>query len=266
MKKLEKSGYRVDYLKVNNLGIVDLIDLKKKLSKETILVSLMHVNNDIGTIQPIKEAVKIVKAKSNALVHSDGVQAEAALFPDLKDINVDAYTFSAHKFNGPKGISVIYLKDNKRELNDLETGTQNTPLIVGMATSLEKAFKYRFKEQIRLKNLSIKLIHTMLSKIKDIILLGEVSQKIPGITSFAIKGIHRDRLVLGLNEKGFAVSAGAACASQDIEASYVLKAMNVHKNYLNGSLRISLGRYNKANEIALFVKAINDLLKETRGY
>lgn len=266
MKKLEDKGYLVEYIDVDDKGIVDLDDLKRKVNQDTALISIMHVNNDIGTIQPIEKIVTITRVFKNIKLHSDGVQAEASLFPDLKNLGVDSYNFSAHKFHGSKGVSVIFLKDNKDEIGELEKGTANTPLIVGMAEALKNAYR-RFKDDhSKLVKLSSILIKRILNEIEDVILIGDVKQKVPNITSFAFKGIHRDMLVHSLDENGFAVSVGAACASKDVESSHVLRAIGVNKEYINGSLRISLSKYNSENEISLLIEALKALLMKRRGY
>lgn len=264
-KTLERQGYKVDFIDSGTNGVINVNDLESKLQKDTALVSIVHVNGDTGMIQPIEKITKIIKQKSNALVHSDGVQAIVGLDVDLNRLGVDAYNFTAHKIYGPKGISTIYSKNVLIDSSLVEKGTQNTPLIVGMAKSLELWDKTRKNEIVRINKINQPLIHEVLKEIPSSILIGDEKFKIPQITSFAFKGVHRELLTLKLNDEGFATSPGAACASRDVEASHILKAMKVDREYINGSLRISLGRDNSMEEVYLFVNKLSKVVNEIRN-
>jgi cysteine desulfurase len=261
--RLKAEGYKVEFVNVNNKGAIDVEDLKKKLRDDTAVVSVMHVNNDTGMIQPIEEIVRVVKKNSKALVHSDGVQAMPYHTVDIPKLGVDVYNIATHKFHGPKGASVIYAKNGIMNREDVEIGTTDNASIIGMAKSIEINVSSKGSNIQRSKDISEFMIDKVLEDIEDVKLVGVKEDKVPNITSFVFKGVHRDRLILALDEAGFVVSAGAAWA-KGVNVSHVLKTMGIDKEYIDGSLRISLGRFNTMEEMKRFVKMLPKVVNNLR--
>jgi len=260
-KELEKQGYKIDCLGVNEEGLVDIEELKRKITKDTLLVSIMHVNNEIGVIQPIEEIGKICNEK-NVLFHSDCVQSFGKLKIDVKKMKLDMLSVSGHKINAPKGIGFLYVKKGLR-LNPLflgggqekgiRSGTENTPGIVGLAEAIKIKRKQKEVEKSRNKLLE-KLLEIPKSRLN-----GSKEKRIWNNINISFYGIEGEGLALLLNKKGICVSTGSACSSHKLEESHVLKAINTPTLYIHGSIRISLDTIKPLND-----KEIEFIAKETK--
>jgi cysteine desulfurase len=249
-RKLEKEGYKVDYISVDKEGIINLSELKEKISKNTLIVSVMHVNNEIGTIQPIEEIAKICKEK-NVIFHTDAVQSFRKLNMDVKKINVDLMSVSAHKINGPKGVGFLYKRKEVLinpiifgggQEKNLRSGTENLSGIVGMAEAI------KIKRNIsKIKNSRDRMLKEIL-KIPGAKLNGSIDKRIYNNINVSFYGIEGESILLLLSEKGICVSTGSACSSSKLEHSHVLEAINVDEMYINGTIRITIDELNKKQE------------------
>lgn len=242
-KALEKEGYKVDYVGVDSEGIVDPEVIKKKITKDTLLVSVMQVNNEVGTIQPIEEIGKLCKEKG-VYFHTDAVQSFKKIDLDVKKMNVDLVSVSGHKINGPKGVGFLYARIGTRlkpivtgggqEFN-FRSGTENTAGIIGLAASLEVGVD---KEQIREVR---DYIVEKLKAIKGVRINGSLERRVYHNINVSFYGIEGESLMLLLDDAGIQVSTGSACSSKKLEESRVLKSMGVDEMYIHGSLRITIG-------------------------
>ncbi len=279
-RSLESEGFSVSYLPVDNTGKVKLSALARELSCETTLVSVQAVNNELGTVQPLKEiGAEIEKSRSSAVFHSDAVQAVGKMDLYLQEWGVHLVSLSAHKFHGPKGIGGLYF-DSEARLTPLfrgggqeescRPGTENVPGIVGMGKALEQSVKNR--EQIdnlyRLKQLLYRKVKDNLGE--NVILLGpDLDEGAPHVLSLAFYGVKAEVLIHALEQKGVYVSAGSACSSNKQGESYVLSAMEISREYLDGAIRLSFN-YNQNLEDAEFaaeqiISAYYEVSKYTRG-
>lgn len=259
-KQLEKIGYKINYIPVDKSG---LIDLQCAENMKSDLISVMLANNEIGTIQPIKELCRIAH-KNGALFHSDAVQAIGHINVDVKDLNVDFLSASAHKFNGPKGIGFLYAKDPSllnafvcggSQENGLRAGTENVASIVGMAVALKRnceEFEANKKHLMMLEDVLFDALKT--SEI-DFIRNG-AREHIPGNVSLSFKGVDGEALLHLLDLNGICVSTGSACDSKNTQVSHVLKAIGLDEDYARGTIRISLGKNNTVDEVQKIAKVL----------
>ncbi len=268
-KELEKEGFEITYLDVDKEGVISLEQLKSCIRKDTILVSIMYANNEIGTVQPIKEISKILKGSivSNPIFHCDACQASGALSLDVNDLGVDAITISSSKIYGPKGIGCLYL--NKKYSVDpiivgggqergLRSGTENVASIVGFAEALVISEKKRVKENKRLENLREYFLSKILLKIKGVSLNGGLKNRLPNNINISIRGVEGESLVLFLDNKGVYCSTGSACSSSDLKPSYVLRRIGLSSEYSHCSIRLTLGRYTQKNDLNYVVKVLSE--------
>lgn len=270
-KWLEKQGFVISYLPVEAQGLINTDTLKRYLTPQTILVSIMHVNNEIGTIQPIYEIGKVCK-ENNVYFHSDACQSFGKIPIDIQ--HVDLLTINAHKIYGPKGVGALYIK---KEVNispllhgggqefGLRSSTENTPGIVGFAKATELCFNEMEKENKRIKSLQQKLITTLSETIEGIYFNGDLTKRIAHNINFCIGGLEGEsiRLLLLLDEEGIAVSSGSACSSNgDNPASHVLQAIGLNPFEARGSVRISLGRYTTEKDIDTFINAFQKVIRQ----
>jgi len=277
-ERLEKEGFEVTYLPVDKYGIVDLDTLEKSLRPETILVSVMYANNEIGTIQPINEISKVIRVSRVAshvspALHTDAAAAAEYLDLDVKKLGVDLMTLGAHKFGGPKGVGALYLKKGIKispitfgghHENGLWPGTEAVPLIVGMAEALEIAQNAKRKTQNKVTKLQEKLIKGVLEKIPNTILTGHPTQRLPDIASFCFEGAEGEAILLRLDAEGIAASSGSACTSGDLRPSHVLLATGIPAEVAHGSIRFSLGRNTTEEEIDYVLEKLPRIVKELR--
>ena len=267
-KSLEKLGYTVDYLPVDYQGIVLPSTLEEGFTNKTKLVSIMLVNNEIGTIEPIKELAEITH-KYGALFHTDAVQAVGHISIDVKKLGIDMLSASAHKFNGPKGMGFLYVKkgiklnsliDGGAQESNMRAGTENVAAIVGMATALKKNNELINETSTRLKMIEEGFIDTLRGSDIDFIRNGS-ENRAPGNVNISIRGANGEMLLHRLDLKGIAVSTGSACDSVNTQVSHVIKAINVPKEYAEGTIRVSFGRNNEINDGKIIAKAIIDILR-----
>lgn len=239
---MKKNGYKIDIIPVDKEGIIKLDELKKKIGKDTLLVSVMHVNNEIGTIQPIEEIAKICKAKK-VLFHVDAVQSFAKIPINVNSIGVDLLSISGHKINAMKGVGFLYVRKGIKILplingggqeDGMRSGTENVLGIISLAKAIDLK-RYEFE----VKNSRDRIIHEIL-KIPGARLNGSQSKRIYNNACFSFYGIEGESLQMLLDEEGIYVSTGSACSSNKLAGSHVLKAIGVNNYYLNGSIRISL--------------------------
>lgn len=266
IKEKIKEGYIVEYLPVYNNGIVKISDLKKMLTKDVCLVSVMYVNNEIGTIQPIKKIAELCKSK-NIYFHTDATQAVGHIELNLIELGATMVSASAHKFGGPKGVGFLYCnKDTKLESlfkggnqeNGKRAGTENLVSIIGMAKALEESTKDIVSKKIYLENLRLYLLNKLIA-IPNTLINGDKYNCIPGIINVCFKDIDGETLQLFLDNEGVCVSTASACESKK-GTSYVLAALKVPKSYIHGNIRISLSINNTKKEIKNFIKKLKKCL------
>lgn len=248
-QQLEREGYSVTYLPVDSQGLVSVEDVLAALRPETILVSVMLVNNEVGAIQPVGEIARVVH-DHDVMMHTDAVQAIGLLDVDVSALGVDLLSLSAHKIYGPKGVGALYVRKGVRltpliygggQEKTLRPGTENMPGIVGLGAALELVQKHKSKERVRLENLRSYLIDGLQARIPGIIINGPAQSQAPHVLSVSFPGADAEMMLLHLNGSSVAVSMGSACTSQDIEPSHVLLAMGLSPEQSNATLRISFG-------------------------
>jgi len=270
---LETKGYKVTYLKVNNGGLINLKDLEKAITNNTFLITIMYANNEIGTIQNIKE-ISLIAKKNKILFHTDACQAGAYLNLNTKDLGIDLMTLNSSKVNGPKGVGLLFkrkdielvplLHGGGQEFN-LRSGTQNLAGIVGFAKALEIAQKNRLKESQRLIKLRDHLIQGILKKIPKSYLNGHPKQRLPNNVSITILDVEGESMLLYLNEKGICASTGSACSSGSLEPSHVITAIGVSEDAAHGSLRFTLGKETKKKDIDYVLKELPKIVENLRS-
>lgn len=266
-ESIERLGYPVAYLGVTTSGIVTPESLESMISDRTCLVSVMYVNNEIGTIQPIKQLAKIAHSQG-AFFHTDAVQAVGHLNIDVKDLDVDLLSASAHKFNGPKGVGFLYIKkgtvispyaNGGSQEYGVRAGTENIASIVGMATALEFNCQLIKEQQLHLTSLEALLLDVLNEAGVDYIHNGAVNH-IPGNISLSFKGVEGELLLHRLDLKGICISTGSACDSNTNQLSHVIQAIGVPEEYAHGSIRISLSNDNTEGEVIAIATAIKSIL------
>lgn len=272
LNKLEKEGFEVTLLDIDESGIVKPEDVEKAIREDTALVTIMYANNEIGTIQPIAEIGKICKEKG-VIFHTDAVQAAGHLNIDVNEENIDMLSLSGHKFHGPKGVGVLFARKNIPLVNIIEggaqergrrAGTENLPAIVGMAKALKdatKAIDETTEIEIKLRNHLIE----GLEKISHSILNGDREKRLPGNVNFCFEGIEGESLLLLLDAKGIAASSGSACTSGSLDPSHVLLAIGRPHEIAHGSLRLTICRDNTMEEIDYMIKEIANVVEYLRG-
>ena len=268
--KLEKEGFKITYLNVDKEGFVDLEQLKRSITKDTILVSIMHANNEIGTIQDIEAIGRICKEK-NIIFHTDAVQSFTKVPIDVKKVNVDLISMSSHKIHGPKGVGALFIRnDLKRKIKkqsfgghqefDLRAGTENIPGIVGFAKAVEISKEKDIKNMIKLRD---KLINGLL-EIKNTQLNGSKGRRLCNNVNISFNFIEGESILLQLDMKGIAVSTGSACSSQSLQPSHVLMAIGLKHEVAHGTIRFTLSRYNTEKEIDYTIKAVKKIVENLR--
>jgi cysteine desulfurase len=270
-KHLEKEGFNVKYLPVDKYGIVNIDELKKTITKDTFLITIMFANNEIGTIQPIEEIAQITK-ENNIIFHTDAVQAIGKLDIDLKKLDIDLLSISAHKIYGPKGVGALFIRNGLKiqpivhgggHEKGLRSSTENIPGIVGLGKACELARKRMKKDIKHIKILRDKLINNVL-EIEESFLNGHPEKRLVNNAHFYFTGIEGESLVLGLNDQGVAASTGSACSSKKLEPSHVLLAIGLTPEQAHGSLRITLGRENTEEDIAYASNVLHSVVEKLR--
>ena len=271
-KFLEKFGFKISYINANSNGIVDLKELEKAINRNTILISIMFANNEIGTIQPIEEIGKLAK-RNGIYFHTDAVQAIGNIDIDVKKYNIDALSLSAHKFYGPKGIGVAYInedvnfiriQDGGHQERDKRAGTENVPGIVGMATAMEMAIQNMEKNNNHIKFLRDYYIDEIKQKIPYIRINGDTEKRLPGNANICFSGVDGSKLLAKLDEKGICASSGSACSAGLLNPSHVLLAIGVPNNLARSSLRITFGKSNTLEETKYLIESINEVVDNLR--
>ena len=272
LKKLEKEGFEITLLDVGEKGIVSPAQVEKAIRPDTALVTVMYANNEIGTIQPIREIGAICR-KNGVLFHTDAVQAAGHLPINVKEDQIDMLSLSAHKFNGPKGIGVLYAKTGVFLTNLIEgggqergkrAGTENLPAIVGMAAALEEALAFQNERLVYVTQLRNQLIEG-LKNIPGALLNGDATNRLPGNVNFCFPDTEAEGLLLLLDNKGICASSGSACTSGFLDPSHVLLAIGRDKETARGSLRLTLDYENTKEEVEMIIKAVAETVKILRG-
>jgi cysteine desulfurase len=271
---LEKQGFRVTFLPVDAEGVVDLDALASALGPETVLVSIMLANNEVGTLQPLEEALRITREGSRALFHTDAVQALGKVPFNLEELGVDMASFAAHKVGGPKGSGALYVRRKTAlepvlhgggQERDLRSGTPNVAGIVGMAVAAEIAAGEVPEEAARLSQLRDRLQEGILAAIGGVKVNGAGAARVPGTVNVCIDGVEGESLLLMLDARGIAASSGSACTSGSLEPSHVLMAMGVRPELAHGSLRLSLGRATTAEDVDAVLEVLPPVVERLRS-
>ena len=269
---LEKNGFEVTYLDVDEYGLVDLDQLKKSIKKETILISVIFANNEVGTIQPIKEIGQIAK-EHNVVFHTDAVQAIGHVEIDVEELNIDLLTMTAHKIYGPKGVGALFIRKgvNIKPLihggaqeKRRRAGTENIPSIVGFAKAVELATSNIEEDSKKLIKLRDKLMSEIEKNIDHVKLNGHPVKRLPGNVNYSFEYIEGESLLLSLDMLGIAASSGSACTSGSLDPSHVLLCMGLPHEIAHGSLRLSLGDFNTEDEISYVVENLVTIVDRLR--
>lgn len=270
MSALEKDGYTVTYLNVDNRGCLDLDELKKSIRPDTCLISIMMANNEIGNIYPIKEIAKIAH-DNDIIIHCDAVQALGKIKIDVEDLDVDFLSVSGHKINAPKGIGVLYIKNSDsftplifgHQEKNRRGGTENVPYIIGLGKAAEIILKDNYQKEKEIESLRDYLEEEVEKNIEDIHIYGDKQNRTPNTSSIAFKGVKADELMLVLESFNIYVSTGSACNSEIALPSHVLTACKANlEDY--SPIRISLGKYNTKEEVDTFIKKLSTSINMLR--
>ena len=265
---LEKEGFRVTYLDVDSDGVINLEELENAITKDTILITVMFANNEIGTIEPISEIGKIGK-KHNVIFHTDAVQAIGNLEVDVQDMNIDALSMSAHKFYGPKGVGALYvrkdinflkLQDGGHQEMDKRAGTENVAGIVGLGGAIVEAYRdldTKNNKLIELRDYYIARIEKEFSNAK---LNGHREKRLPGNANFSFEGVNGEELLAYLDYKGICASTGSACSSGSSKPSHVLLALGLQDKLAQGSLRVTIGKYTRKEDIDYLLEIMKEII------
>jgi cysteine desulfurase len=268
---LEKLGFKITYAPVDKYGIVNLEYIKRAITPKTILVSVMFANNEIGSIEPIREIGEICK-NNNIVFHTDAVQAIGHVPVDVEELKIDMLSMSAHKFYGPKGIGVLYIKkgikiDNYLHGGEQErakrAGTENTAAIVGLGKAIEKSNLDMPNENIRLIGLRDRFIQEVL-KIKDTELNGDMNNRLPGNVNICFNGVEAETLLMALDLCGICASVGSACSAGSLEPSHVLMSLGLSEKKAKSSIRFSFGKWTTEEEINYTITMLKDIINNIK--
>ena len=269
---LEKEGFRVTYLPVDADGSVSPEDVRAAVCPDTVLVSVMAANNEIGTLQPVREIGEICRAKG-VVFHTDAVQAAGLLKIDVKELNADLLSISAHKFHGPKGTGALYVRRGTRleplvrggeQERGLRAGTENVPCIVGLGKALEIAAAEREENAARIRELRDILIRRILERVPGARLNGHPERRLPNNCHFSFTGIESEALLLRLDLAGIAVSGGSACTAGSMEPSHVLQAIGLKDDLLKSGVRLTLGRETRPEDIEKAAQILPEIVEDLR--
>ncbi len=267
-KDLAAQGFRVTYLPVDRYGMVDPQKVEEAITPETVLISIMAANNEVGTIEPVEEIGRVAREK-NILFHSDAVQAAGKLPLKVDDLNVDFLSVSAHKFNGPKGVGALYVRKGVElpplysgggQEQKLRPGTENVPGIVGLAEALGLAMKELPQKTAYLRTLQERLLAGLLTT-EGVAINGHPSLRLPGHLSLSFNYVEGESILLGLDLHGVAASSGSACTSGSVDPSHVLLAMGLDPQLARGSLRLTMGWGNTEEDVDYLLKVLPPLVK-----
>lgn len=273
LKDLEDEGYEVTILHVDKNGMIDVEELKNAIKDETILITVMHANNEVGTFQPIEEIGKIAK-ENKIIFHVDAVQTMGKVDIKPKEIGIDLLSFSAHKFYGPKGVAALYWRNGVRfgkvltgggQEGKRRPGTSNVPGMVGMAKALEIAYRDMAEEFKKEEELRDYFESEVLKRIPEVVINAKEAKRLPGTSSITFKYLEGESILLSLSYKGIAVSSGSACSSDDLQASHVLLAMGIEPEFAHGTIRFGLGKYNTKEEIDYTLDVLVEVIEKLRA-
>ena len=276
---LEKRGIKVTFLPVDKSGLINLKELEDKIIDKTILISIMFANNEIGTIEPIKEIGEIAK-KHDIIFHTDAVQAFGKIPIDVDEMNIDLLSATAHKLYGPKGVGMLYIRNKGirdgwgnfiepimyggGHERDMRPSTVNIPGIAGFAKAVEIAKEEMPKEIQRETKLRDKIINNVVNNIEDSYLNGHTSQRLPNNVNLGFRFIEGESIVLDLDGEGIATSTGSACSSKSLDPSHVLLAIGLRPEEAHGSLRVSVGRFTTEDDVDYFLEKLTPIIKRLR--
>ncbi|MGI6574572.1 MAG: cysteine desulfurase NifS [bacterium] len=273
VEDLGKAGFEVTYLPVDKYGMVSVADLEQAIRPDTILISIMYANNEIGTIQPIKELGRIAKERG-IIFHTDAVQAVGYLDIDVMQEHIDLLSLSGHKIYGPKGIGALFIRKGVKmaplmtgggQERKWRPGTENVPGIVGLGKAAQLAREEREKRNNHLRKLRDQLIDGVVAKIDHVRVNGHLEQRLPGNAHFAFEFIEGESLLLNLDREGIAGSSGSACSSGSLEPSHVLLAIGMPHEIAHGSLRLTLGKDNTEAEIKRVIEVLPPIVQKLRA-
>ena len=273
LKDLEDEGYEITILHVDKNGVLNIEELKNAIKDETILITVMHANNEVGTFQPIEEIGKIAK-ENKIIFHVDAVQTMGKVDIKPKEIGIDLLSFSAHKFYGPKGIAALYWRNGVRfgkvltgggQEGKRRPGTSNVPGMVGMAKALEIAYRDMAEEFKKEEELRDYFESEVLKRIPEVVINAKEAKRLPGTSSITFKYLEGESILLSLSYKGIAVSSGSACSSDDLQASHVLLAMGIEPEFAHGTIRFGLGKYNTKEEIDYTLDVLVEVIEKLRA-
>lgn len=269
---LEKEGFRVTYLNVDADGLISLEELQNAITSDTILISVMFANNEIGTIQPIGEIGSIAK-KHNIYFHTDAVQAVGNVRINVEELNIDLLSMSAHKFYGPKGMGALYVKtgvnfekiqDGGHQERNMRAGTENVAGIVGLGKAIELAYKNFDEYNEKLTSLRDYYISQVEEKIPNVKLNGHKTRRLPGNANISFIGVDGEALLLNLDLKGICASSGSACTSGSLDPSHVLVAIGLSSEIAQGSLRVTFGDENTKEDVDYLVLSLAEIVEKLR--
>lgn len=272
-KNLEEKGYKVTYLDVTKDGIINLENLQNEITKETILISVMFANNEIGTIEPIEKIAQIAHM-NKIILHTDAVQAAGNIPIDVKKMNIDMLSLSGHKIYAPKGIGALYIKkdieferfmDGGHQEKNKRAGTENVAEIVGLGKACEIAEKNIKEYQNKLKDFRDYTLERIKEKIPNIYINGTMEERLPGNINISFENIESGELLLKLDSIGICASGGSACSSKETNPSHVLTAIGVPSNLAKGAIRFTFGDFNTKEEIDYLVENLSKSVEELRS-
>ena len=270
---LEKEGYRVTYLNVDKEGHVDLEQLKNELSEDTALVSVMAANNEIGTIQPLKQISELAHSVG-AKFHTDAVQAVGHMHIDVQEMGIDMLSLAGHKFRGPRGTGVLYVKNGIQleplvygggQERGLVSGTENTAGFIGLAAAMQDACEHLDEKMGYVKKLTDKLVKGIMENIPYSHYTGDPVNRLPGTASFVFEAIEGEGLILRLDNAGVCGSTGSACSTGSLDPSHVLMAIGLPHEIAHGSLRLTLGEKNTEEDVDYVIETVTDVVKTLRS-
>ena len=273
LKDLQDEGYEVTTLHVNKDGVIDVEDLKKAIKDDTILITVMHANNETGAFQPIEEIGKIAK-ENRIIFHVDAVQTMGKVDIKPKEMGIDLLSFSGHKFYGPKGVAALFWRNGVRfgkvltgggQEGKRRPGTSNVPGMVGMAKALEISYRDMEAEFKREEELRDYFEAEVLKRIPEVVINAKNTKRLPGTSSITFKYLEGESILLSLSYKGIAVSSGSACSSDDLQASHVLLAMGIAPEFAHGTIRFGLGKYNTKEEIDYTLDSLVEVIERLRS-
>lgn len=272
LKEMKKNGWNISLVPVDKCGLINTKDIENEITGSTILISILHANNEIGTIQKLKE-ISLIAKKNNIIFHSDGVATAGIIPVNVRELGIDAYSFSAQQLHGPKGVAALFIKKGTRikpiflggtQEEGRRAGTENVPGIVGFGKACELA-KIKMEDNIKyISKLRDNLINGIINKVKNVKLNGPTTDRLPGNVHISFKYIEGESILLMLNMEGIAAASGSSCTSQALKSSHVLNAIGLSPTMAQGSVLFSLGKYNTAEEVSRLLEVLPPIVKRLR--